>query len=202
MQFGTSRAGGVNHVIVVAEEAEGLRTCMEGDMKGYVKKGLLVLVGLLMAIQFVPVDRSNPAVGEEVQAPPEVMAVLERSCYDCHSNETDWPWYSHVAPVSWLLAGHVKEGREHANFSTWGSIEPGRLGHHAEEIREQLEEGDMPLKSYVLIHRNASLTEQDVATVVAWARSVEASAPPSERRRRGEGGEARERGERERGEER
>jgi hypothetical protein len=80
---------------------------------------LLAIVLLLVVIQFVPVDRSNPPVTSEVPASPEARAVLRRACYDCHSNETVWPWYSKVAPVSWLVARDVHKGREELNFSTW-----------------------------------------------------------------------------------
>src|SRR5688572_19601769 len=83
---------------------------------------LLGILLLLVAIQFVPVDRVNPPVEAEVPALANVRAILRRACYDCHSNETVWPWYSQVAPVSWLVVRDVREGREELNFSTWNRI--------------------------------------------------------------------------------
>ncbi|MEJ2720875.1 MAG: heme-binding domain-containing protein, partial [bacterium] len=82
------------------------------------KRFLIVLAVLVVAIQFVPIDRSNPPIGENINAPAAVTRILRESCYDCHSNETRWPWYAYVAPVSWMLSLHVHEGRDHLNFST------------------------------------------------------------------------------------
>ena len=82
------------------------------QVKRILRIGGLALIVCLVAAQFVPVDRTNPPVGQEIVAPAEVMTVLERACYDCHSNETVWPAYSRVAPVSWLVARDVQEGRE------------------------------------------------------------------------------------------
>jgi hypothetical protein len=79
-----------------------------------------IAVGVALGLaQLVPLDRSNPPVSAEVPATPEVRAILKRSCYDCHSNETRWPWYAYAAPMSWLLVYDVHEAREHMNFSTW-----------------------------------------------------------------------------------
>ncbi len=85
------------------------------------KKILIIFIVVAIGIQFIPTDRSNPPVTHELQASPEVMAILERACYDCHSNETVWPWYSKVAPVSWQISSHVVVGRRHVNFSEWAS---------------------------------------------------------------------------------
>ena len=83
------------------------------------KKILIVIGVIIVAIQFIPVDRSNPPVTQEINAPPNVMTILKTSCYDCHSNETNWPWYSYVAPVSFLVASDVQNGRKRVNFSEW-----------------------------------------------------------------------------------
>ena len=85
-------------------------------MRKFTRWTLLFVVAGLILIQFAPVDRSNPSVTGEVSAPDPIMAVLRNSCYDCHSNETRWPWYSRVAPLSWRIAQHVREGRGHLNF--------------------------------------------------------------------------------------
>lgn len=93
-------------------------------MKNITRKLVFIIVLLIAAIQFVPVSRSNPPVETEIAVPDNVKSVLKRACYDCHSNEVKWPWYSYVAPVSWLVAYDVKEGREELNFSTWNRYSP------------------------------------------------------------------------------
>jgi hypothetical protein len=134
---------------------------------------IVVCAGLGIAIQLVPVERSNPAVVADIGAPSAVAEVLRTSCYDCHSNETRWPWYSRVAPVSWLVAHDVDEARDHLNFSLWGTYEPKRQQHLASEIREEVEDGGMPLGKYLLAHPDARLTNESRALLAAW--SAEAS---------------------------
>ena len=131
----------------------------------------LTLFGLALAIQLVPVERSNPRVTADLDAPPAVDAVLRASCYDCHSNETRWPWYSRVAPVSWLVAHDVEEARDRLNFSLWGTYERKRQQRLAEKIREEVEEGEMPLEMYLLAHGDARLSEDDRAVLAAWSAS-------------------------------
>lgn len=135
---------------------------------------LVAVAVLLIGIQLVPVDRSNPPVTGEVAAPEEVMTVLEESCYDCHSHETRWPWYAYVAPVSWLVAHDVEEGREHLNFSAWASYDTEDVADHMEEIWEEVEEGKMPLDKYVWLHRDARLTDADLDIVYAWTHATPA----------------------------
>jgi hypothetical protein len=130
---------------------------------------------LIVAIQLVPVDRSNPPVGGEVQAPEEVMTVLRESCYDCHSHETRWPWYAYVAPVSWLVTEDVEHGREHVNFSTWSAYDAEEQAEHMEEIWEEVEEGKMPLKKYVVLQRSARLDDADMDVLRTWTASAAAS---------------------------
>lgn len=132
------------------------------------RKVLIGLVVLAVIIQLVPVDRSAPPEGVEVEAPPEVMNILQRACYDCHSSRTKWPWYSKVAPVSWWIADHVHEGREHLNFTDWGSYSPKDQSEAMEETWEEVEEGEMPLPSYVLGHPEAKLSEADKKVLKAW----------------------------------
>jgi hypothetical protein len=141
-------------------------------------KRILVIVAIVIAvafvvIQFVPVERTNPPVTSPLQAPAPVAAILRRSCYDCHSNETRWPWYAHVAPMSWLVADDVADGRKHLNFSTWGEYAAAKRMSKSGEIVEQVENGYMPLGKYLWIHRDAKLTAEDVNTLRAWADEVE-----------------------------
>jgi hypothetical protein len=130
---------------------------------------LLGVVVALTAIQFVPVDRSNPAAGSEVPATPETRAVLRRACYDCHSHETVWPWYSRVAPLSWLIARDVRQGREELNFSTWDRYSTKQQIKKLKESWEEVAEGEMPPWFYLPAHRDAALSAEDRAILRKWA---------------------------------
>jgi len=137
--------------------------------------GLVVIFSLA---QLVPVDRSNPPVTEEVAAPPNVKELLRKACYDCHSNETVWPWYAYVAPVSWLVAHDVDEARGHLNFSTWDrQAASPKLAKHLEELVEMVREGEMPLWYYVPMHPAADLSSEDKAVITAWASGLAATLP-------------------------
>jgi hypothetical protein len=143
--------------------------------KVIVKTAVLVAVGLLVAMQFFRPERSDPPSDptvsfEAVAKPPQpIVSILTRACYDCHSNQTNWPWYSNVAPVSWLVASDVKEGREHLNFSEW--TRPGREGELPSmgEVCESVRDGKMPLRSYFLLHPDARLTAQESAVLCSGA---------------------------------
>ena len=143
------------------------------------RRKLLVAAGAVMvvivAIQLVPVDRSNPPVVADFDGPAEVRTVLRTSCYDCHSHETEWPWYSRIAPVSWLVVHDVDEGRDHLNFSQWGTYESKRRAKLAEEMWEEVEDGEMPLLAYRLAHPAARLTDEARQTLRRWAEAAEAS---------------------------
>lgn len=131
-----------------------------------------------MVIQFFSIEKTNPKVNEEhdmltiAQAPANISSLIKRACYDCHSNETRYPWYAHVAPVSWWLRSHIDEGREHLNFSTWISYTPKKANHKFEECTEMLSEHEMPLKSYTLTHSEARLTEQEREDLVKWFKEM------------------------------
>lgn len=142
-------------------------------MKRFVKVVLLVLLLGFVVIQAVPVRRDNPPVRAPLVAPAEVQAILRRSCYDCHSNETKWPWYAYVAPVSWLVAYDVEEGREHLNFSEWGEYASTKRVSKASSAIEEIEEGEMPLPKYVRIHGDAAVKPEDLAVLRKWADDVE-----------------------------
>lgn len=135
----------------------------------------MVLVVVFVLMQFANPSLTNPPVvpGQDVwatNAPPQrVAAMLRASCYDCHSNETEWPWYSHVSPVSWWLVDHIKDGRRHLNFSEWPHDNPRRARSHWQNIRDEVEGGTMPLKSYTLIHRAAILSASDAKELAEWA---------------------------------
>jgi hypothetical protein len=138
-------------------------------MKKWLVRIGIVLIVVLIAIQFVPIERINPPVESDVPAPAELKTVLRRSCYDCHSNETRWPWYARVAPVSFLLASDVKEGRREVNFSVWGQYTVSRRARKLKEIREQVEGNKMPQWYYVLLHPEAKLSAGDKEMIINWA---------------------------------
>lgn len=136
---------------------------------------LRVIVGLgivLVGIQLIPVTMSNPPVEEEILATAEVKTILKRACYDCHSHETVWPGYSRVAPVSWLLAWDVAEGREELNFSAWNRYGEKKRNKMIKEIWEEVEEGEMPPWFYLPLHPDARLSDQDREVLRAWAATV------------------------------
>ena len=131
---------------------------------------------LALAIQLFPITRDNPPVTGTIDAPAAIAATLKRSCFDCHSNETVWPWYSRVAPASWLVAHDVHEGREHLNFSTWASLSPAERQKLFQRMAEVVQNGAMPPGIYTPLHPDARLSLQDTTTLMEWAR-VNAQGP-------------------------
>lgn len=137
------------------------------------KKFFWLIIIILIGLQFYPVEKTNPPVDEklELKANAEVKAVFKRACYDCHSNQTVWPWYSNIAPASILLADHVEEGRSELNFSEWRSYSRDKKMHKMEEIWEEIEEGEMPLKGYSVVH-GIELTEEEKALIKDWSEKL------------------------------
>jgi hypothetical protein len=150
------------------------------------KRIIVVLLVLFVVAQFVPgrfFPVSNPPVdaARTLQArarklTPEVLAVLNRSCKDCHSNQTTWPWYSKVAPVSWLLSNDVTEGRSEFNMSDWARYKPEAATRKLKEISDQVQRGEMPLWYYKPLHPDSKLSEADIQAICAWAREEAAAA--------------------------
>ena len=136
------------------------------------KRIALALVAVLLVAQVVPVARDNPPAQGEVPAPPEIRALLERSCYDCHSRETRWPWYGYVAPVSWLLASDVHEAREHLDFTAWDTYSEKKRRKRIGEVWEEVEEGEMPLWFYLPLHPEARLSQDDLTRLRDWTRAA------------------------------
>ena len=138
-------------------------------------------VVLFAAMQLYRPERVNPPVdpsrtlSAHVSVSPEAASILDRACRDCHSNETRWPWYSHVAPVSWWLADHVGEGREHLNLSDWAKYDARREDRKLDEICEQVTKKQMPIRGYPFMHPQARLTDQDVRTLCAWTEEARRS---------------------------
>ena len=135
--------------------------------------GRWLVLGLFLAVgiaQAMPVTRTNPPVEWEVDAPAEVAAILRSACYDCHSHETRWPWYSRVAPVSWYVTRHVEKGRGDLNFSRWPRLDLEAQEHAFHDIEEQISHRKMPLRSYTWMHAAARLTEAQRQALLAWCR--------------------------------
>ncbi len=141
-------------------------------MKKSLLKILLTAVIVLVGIQLIPVTMNNPSIEEDISASPDVKAILKRACYDCHSHETVWPGYSRVAPISWLLAWDVAEGREELNFSTWNRYGQKKRNKLIKEIWEEVEEGEMPPWFYLPLHPEAKLSDSDRVVLRAWVASV------------------------------
>lgn len=144
-----------------------------------VKVLAIVLVLGLIVIQFIPFGIPESKAGNDSTIvssglmSDQVHLLLRKSCFDCHSDQTELPWYSRVAPVSWLLANHINEGKEHLNFSEWEGYSKREKTGRLEDIKDEVESGGMPLKSYLLMHPGAKLSPEEKVTLVTWA--VEAS---------------------------
>lgn len=127
------------------------------------KKIALYTVILLVLIQLIRIDKTNKALTPEndfinlTKPDTEIAFILKTSCYDCHSNEVTYPWYTNIAPISWWIKHHINEGSEHLNFSEWGTYSAKKADHKLEECVEMVSEGEMPMWSYTLMHSNAKL---------------------------------------------
>ena len=156
-------------------------------MKRVVKIVLIVAAVSASIAQLVRPDLSNPPVVPEqtlaagTAVPPELAAILQRSCNDCHSNATTYPWYSQITPVSWWLKSHVEQGREHLNLSVWNTYDTRRKVRKLEEICEQVEAREMPLPSYTWAHRDAPLSDAEIKTLCDWTRAEQEHLEPQPR---------------------
>ncbi|PCJ27642.1 MAG: hypothetical protein COA97_03220 [Flavobacteriales bacterium] len=144
-------------------------------MKKKIVLGLLIIVVIL---QFFRIDKTNPEINRiddfiEINNPPqEIVNILKSACYDCHSHETKYPWYSNVAPISWWVKDHITEAREELNFSEWGAYKYKRKDHKLEEMIEMLEEGKMPLNEYTWTHADAKLTPEQKIQLINWIKET------------------------------
>lgn len=144
------------------------------------KKVFAILFVIFVLIQFFQIDKTNPPVNKgmdflTIKNTPESTATLIRnSCYDCHSNETTYPWYSYVQPLGWFLNNHIKDGRKHLNFSTFATYEAKRQAHKMEESAEMIEKNEMPMESYIMIHSDAKLSAEQQKTMIDYFKSIQA----------------------------
>jgi hypothetical protein len=144
--------------------------------------GLIVLI--IAAAQLIRPDRHNPPVHPEnsfqarMHPDAQVARVIDHSCSDCHSNRTVWPWYSKVAPMSWVVGDDVREGRAHLNFSEWGNYSPKKSADLLRDICDMVRQGDMPLWSYTVTHKGTKLTPGERAAVCGWTKLALDSTKP------------------------
>jgi len=169
-------------------------------MKKWFKRVFFSLLGLFLIMQVVPAGRTNPPVDEKkkLSPPPEVEGILRAACYDCHSDETQWPWYAHVAPVSWWIANHVNDGRRRLNLSEWADVaqrqgkKPLLIGGQPAttvqvqckilgDMETDMEMGRMPLPSYLIMHPDARITPAQFKIVTDWLHATVAqlNVPPT-----------------------
>ena len=141
------------------------------------KKFLFGLIFILILIQVIRPDMTNSETDTKVdfititQPNEEIVSILKTSCYDCHSNETEYPWYMQIVPVSWWTMNHVDDGREDLNFSVWGDYSAKRQKHKLKESVEMIEEKEMPLDSYTWMHSEASLSKDQRRALSEWLKS-------------------------------
>ncbi|MDX2284257.1 MAG: heme-binding domain-containing protein [Bacteroidia bacterium] len=138
------------------------------------KIALGILLGLLLVLQLFQIPKTNPAAPPEqgleaaMQPPADVMTALRAACYDCHSNETKYPWYTYVNPPGWIVGNHIREGREALNFSVFASYSAEDRAELLEESAEMLAEGEMPLQDYLWMHPEARLSSAQRSAVLSW----------------------------------
>ncbi|WP_300604005.1 heme-binding domain-containing protein [Niabella sp.] len=146
--------------------------------KAVVKKIIIGVLLLLVVIQFFGTGKNSAAVASEnaidkhYAVPPHIQTLLKTSCYDCHSNNTRYPWYNQVQPVKWWLANHINSGKRHLNFDEFNTYPVKKKLHKLDEVAETVHKGEMPLTSYTLIHRNAILSDTDKKEIEAWAKEL------------------------------
>jgi hypothetical protein len=159
-----------------------IRSILEGGLMAKILKWSIIAAAIIFAgAQFVRPAKTNPPVDEartaqaHLKMTSEVEAIFRRACYDCHSNETRWPWYSNIAPASWFLSDHVDHGRKHLNFSDWAQPDRHTANKNAaaqlDEICKEVKVRAMPLGTYLILHPDARLADQDIEVICGWAES-------------------------------
>jgi mono/diheme cytochrome c family protein len=140
-----------------------------------IKKIAIALLVVFVGMQFFRPEK-NQAEGDyvaafiaETQPSPEVKGILKTACFDCHSANTEYPWYNNVAPVSYWLAEHIKDGKKHLDFSDWANYTDKKKDHKLEEVVEEVKKGEMPLNEYTWTHADARLTQEQITALVTWA---------------------------------
>ncbi len=138
----------------------------------------ITIIAIIVVMQMFGIDKEIPEIDYQkdfimvTQPPIDVANIIKNSCYDCHSYTTTYPWYASVAPISWFVGHHIEEAREHLNFSTWADYPQKKALHKLEEFYEEVEEGEMPLSSYTIMHSEATLTSEQTESLVTWVKSI------------------------------
>jgi len=141
-----------------------------------VKRIALLLLAVLVLIQYVPVSTTNPPVTRDAHwNSPATRALAKRACFDCHSNETRWPWYARIAPASFLMANQVTDGRRDLNFSEWDKPQRSRM----DDVQREVDNGDMPFWDYVLLHPEAKLSAAEKARLIDGLKATYLLKPPT-----------------------
>ncbi|MEO7446466.1 MAG: heme-binding domain-containing protein [Ferruginibacter sp.] len=164
-------------------------------MKKFFKILLISLLVIFILAQFFPKPVANDSgvFNQPIQSvhvvPPAADSIIKTSCYNCHSNKTDYPWYSNIQPVAWWLGDHIAEGKSQLNFSVFGTYPIGKQYKKLEEVIDEVKSGDMPLESYTIIHRYAILNDTQKATLTSWASalrdSIKSAYPADSLKRKG-----------------
>jgi len=141
------------------------------------KKVLLGILVVLILIQFIQPEKNDSKdwdndITTVMQVPNDIQEIIKVSCADCHSNYTKYPWYSNIAPVSWWMAQHVNEGKEHLNFSEWTLYNKNQKKHIVNDLEEVMESHEMPLKSYLITHSDAVMTQKQYDAFLAWIKTI------------------------------
>ena len=147
-------------------------------LKKIFKRTFQILLLAFIVIQFIRPAKnradgiSNNDISKIYAVPADVQAILKTSCYDCHSNNTVYPWYAEIQPAAWWLADHIKEGKKELNFSEFASYRIGRQYRKFEEINKEVKENEMPLESYLWIHNNSKLSDEQKLILANWVTAV------------------------------
>ncbi|WP_312819771.1 heme-binding domain-containing protein [Kaistella carnis] len=142
------------------------------------KKILVILLVAFILIQFFRIDKNNPAPTPQMDflqiknTPENIATLMKNGCYDCHSNESKYPWYSNVQPLAWFLKNHIDEGRKELNFSTFAVYSKKKQAHKLDEASEMLEKNAMPLDSYVIGHPEAKFTDAEKAELIHYFKTM------------------------------
>ena len=147
-------------------------------MKSKLNKLAWLLLASFVLIQFLQIDKSNSLdnpndLFNQIDASDQIKTKVKAACYDCHSNETTYPWYTYIQPFGWWVRGHIKSGKNNLNFSEWANYSSDKRSHKAEESAEEIQENHMPLKSYTWMHPHSKLDAQASKMLVDWFDSIQ-----------------------------
>lgn len=150
----------------------------KGKRKNIVKYSIIILFSIFVIMQFFNPEQKYPEIEPSkdffaiTNPPADIKKMIKSACYDCHSYKTKYPWYSGIAPVSWIVADHIEEAREHLNFSTWADYDEDKANHKLHECEEEVENKEMPLTGYTYLHSEADLSDVQREKLADWFKST------------------------------